>query len=101
MMKNVSMILLMACVFVWTARDAVADDCGKEDRVSTPPCVGKWGGNSDLGVINNCDYPVTLKFDWRGPDARVTLQPGKEYTNNNYSIWTTTISCCPKYGRCR
>ena len=59
---------ILGVIAIFTTSSSLADNCGQSDRVPLPACarVGYSGGNTGVGVTNDCDFPMTLKVDQAG-----------------------------------
>lgn len=78
-----------------------SDQSSSNQRDPLPSCVHtKFGAgdDTDVTVTNNCSYPVTLKFDYLGPNVTQDISPGNNFSDG--AIGLNGIYCCPNYSRC-
>ena len=104
-MKQLMKIVLTTAIIVAgsTGVVAMADDCGKDDRVSLPGCVWVSGvirGYGKISFQNNCPGVVTVKVDRPGPDMRIDLPPNQWMKDVVVDSDVFTLSCCPRYSKC-
>jgi len=99
--KVILLVCLVSVLMGLTASPSWADDCGTEDRVAVPKCV-YYGTAGGWWVRNECNHPVTLKWDQSGSDHRQTFAVG-EYDSSIPEAKDesrTRLSCCPRYNSC-
>ena len=82
---------------------ALADRCGRNDRVPLPDCVDASHSGRKYNITNNCGFTVTVKVDIRhGDDRRYTIRPGGRERGKSGFLWSSvrSIRCCPRYNQC-
>mgnify|MGYP003702720859 CR=1 FL=1 len=73
-------------------------DCPAEPL---PSCATTGHDGSYVTVLNNCDYDITVQWEFlAGSDLVRDLGPGEDQRVSSYPVKVTGISCCSEYNRC-
>lgn len=99
--------ILFALTTAFLPVEALADKCGKDDRVSLPSCsnyvTGVRNQQARVWVHNKCDYDLTVKVDIHShSDKRHDLKAGESWSHGAFVHPDDfRVYCCPRYSRCR
>ncbi len=66
-----------------------------------PSCAALSRTGSHVTVINNCEYDITLQWEFLAGSNQVhNLSPGGTKRVSSYPIKVDSVSCCPEHNRC-
>lgn len=101
-MKRIAFTVLASLIFT---SPAIADRCGKDDRVTLPSCAKGYFNGGSFNLSNRCNYRVTYKVDVEGAsDFLISVQPGETERRKldgerSYKA-IRAFKCCPRYSAC-
>lgn len=104
--KQIFFIVASVVVVVFGARyfsDAteVLEECVVEDREPLPFCAEQKRIGSNVTVVNNCEYAITVHWEVNGgSDLIHNLDPGSEKQVSSYPLKINAVSCCSQTNRC-
>ncbi|MDJ0958539.1 MAG: hypothetical protein QNI91_16855 [Arenicellales bacterium] len=104
--KQIFFIVAGVVVAVFGARylsDAteLTEECLAEEREPLPFCAEQKRIGSNVTVLNNCDYAITVHWEVNGGSDLINdLAPGSEKQVASYPLKINTVSCCPQTNRC-
>lgn len=79
----------------------IVEECVAEDREPLPYCAEQNRIGSNITVLNNCDYEITVHWEVNGgSDLIHELAPGDEKQVASYPLKINAVSCCPQTNRC-
>ena len=86
---------------LFTAALAYAEKCRNRDRVELPSCAKEIRTDSKVKVVNECSFPITVKWDIAiFPDYRRDIAPGEEREFGSFLMKINSVSCCSRYNQC-
>ena len=104
--KQITFILGCVVIIAFGVRyfsDAteVAEECAVNDRQTLPQCAEQQRIGSNVTVLNNCEYPISVHWVVNGgSDLMHDLEPGGDKQVSSYPLKINAVSCCSHTNRC-
>lgn len=98
----VSVLVIYAGVkYFYDSPPLDASECTGEFRQELPDCASQERTGSHLNIVNNCDFEVTLRWDYLGGEEYIEqVEPGAGIQLSSFPLKIHSLSCCSKYTWC-